>query len=445
MKARSLLAPLFAGAGVCAGFVAAQPASAASLERIGTVFYIYMENHNWTQPNGNVDPSPTSGIEQIKGNPAAPFINSLVDPHSLFSADVSYTNNCYNVLATPSGLNPSIHPSEPNYIWQQGGSNFGVTGDADPYKDTTDPLGNVFAQPNISGLLQQAGISWKTYQEDIDLTPAAGSVNQPGANSLTTAVAPRDQWTVPLTGFSGTSAAYTNPYNGAHQYNFAPKHLGELFFTATNGGTTTAGDYSTANPEIPHYLPLQALAAELDQHRVGKFNSITPDQYNDMHTALAGGFTYNGVHYTGDAANIAQGDNFLRTVVPLIMASEAYKNNGLIVIWNDECEEQSSTDLTPNDTHHSCMEIFISPLAKGHAYHNDSLTYTHSSDVETLQQIFPIGPKQGHPFLGQTTQDATGNRDYSDLFQEGRDDDDHGHEGDHGHDGGHDDDERRRE
>jgi hypothetical protein len=36
--------------------------------------------------------------------------------------------------------------------------------------------------------------------------------------------------------------------------------------------------------------------------------------YNDMHTALNGGFTYNGVHYTGDAANIAQGDNFLSKV-----------------------------------------------------------------------------------------------------------------------------------
>jgi hypothetical protein len=65
------------------------------------------------------------------------------------SAQVSYTNNCYNVLATPSGNNPDIHPSEPNYIWQEGGSNFGVFADADPYLG-----GNVFDLPNISGLLQ---------------------------------------------------------------------------------------------------------------------------------------------------------------------------------------------------------------------------------------------------------------------------------------------------
>jgi hypothetical protein len=62
-------------------------------------------------------------------------------------------------------------------------------------------------------------------------------------------------------------------------------------------------------------------------------------------------------------------------------------------------------------------------LAKGYGYHNDQIVYTHSSDVETLQEIFPIGPKQGIPFLGQTTMDAAGNHDYSDLFQRDRDDD----------------------
>jgi hypothetical protein len=38
-----------------------------------------------------------------------------------------------------------------------------------------------------------------------------------------------------------------------------------------------------------------------------------------MHTALAAG--YKGL--TGDAAKILQGDDFLRQVVPMIMASDA--------------------------------------------------------------------------------------------------------------------------
>ncbi len=427
MKMPPSLSFLLAGASC---FSAATAMAAAPLEHVGTVFYVTMENHNWIQPNGNVDTSPASGIEQIKGNPAAPFINSLVDPNSPMSRQVSYTNNCYNVLATPSGVNPGIHPSEPNYLWQEGGSNFGVAGDADPYKDTADPAGNVFAGPTVSSLLQQRRQPWRSYLEDIDLVPGSGAINHPDANSLTNMVAPPAQWTVPLSGFSGTAAAYANPYNGSHQYNFAPKHDGHLFFTATNGGTTTTPDYSASNPQRHHYLPLEALEVDLAHNSVGRYNLITPDQYNDMHTSLAGGFTYNGVHYMGDAANVAQGDNFLRTVIPMIMASKAYQHDGMIVIWNDESERQNSADTTPDDYHHSVMEIVISPLAKGHAYHNDSLTYTHSSDVITLQEIFRVGPKQGHPWLGQTASDAAGNHDYSDLFRnaseagEGHDDQD---------------------
>jgi hypothetical protein len=163
-------------------------------------------------------------------------------------------------------------------------------------------------------------------------------------------------------------------------------------------------------------LPLQALQSDLENHNVAKFNVITPNQFNDMHTQLSGGFTYNGVHYTGDAAQIAQGDNFLATVVSMIMSSPAYKHNTVIVIWTDETEPQDNTDTHRDDFSHSLMEIIISPLAKGHAYHNDSITYTHSSDVETLQEAFPIGPNQGYPFLGQASMDAAGNHDYSDLF-----------------------------
>jgi hypothetical protein len=48
-----------------------------------------------------------------------------------------------------------------------------------------------------------------------------------------------------------------------------------------------------------------------------------------MHTALSAG--YKGL--TGDAAKISQGDDFLSQVVPMIMASQAYNDHGVIVIW----------------------------------------------------------------------------------------------------------------
>jgi hypothetical protein len=251
--------------------------------------------------------------------------------------------------------------------------------------------------PNFRGLLQNAGISWKSYQEDIDLAKNAQS-------QLTSNVLPQNQWTVPLKSFSGTSSAYTNPYNGSNQYNFASKHEGALFFTATNGGNNT----TPSNPEAKYYAPLQQLKTDLANNTVGRYNFITPDQYNDMHTPLTNGFTYHGVHYTGDAASIAQGDNFLSIVVPQIMASQAYKNNGLIVIWNDETEGESGAD--PSRT---SMLITISPLAKGDAYTN-SVLYTHSSDLKSMQELFGVyGPNGG--FLGDAA--SPGTNDFSDLFQ----------------------------
>jgi hypothetical protein len=246
-------------------------------------------------------------------------------------------------------------------------------------------------------LLQNAGISWKSYQEDIDLAKNA-------QGNLTSTVLPQSQWTVPLTRFSGTSADYTNPYNGSHQYDFAPKHEGSLFFTATNGGN----DPTPANPEAKFYAPLQQLQTDLANNTVARYNFITPDQFNDQHTALANGFDYHGVHYTGDAAAIAQGDNFLSILLPQIMASQAYKNNGLIVIWNDETEGG-------DDFAHTSTLIVLSPLAKGNAY-NSTLPYTHSSDLKSMQELFGVHGPNGS-FLGDAG--SPGTNDFSDLFQPG--------------------------
>ena len=216
---------------------------------IGDVFYIEMENHNLTQPSSLTSP------QQLLGNSAAPYLNSLMTPGNPNAAQSSYASNYYNVATRRC-----IHPSEPNYVWQEGGSNFGVSNDDDPYANNGNPDPNLDNNvkliaatgnnpANLSALLQAAGIPWKSYQEDIDLTPTSGTVNQPGANSLTSTVAPQNQWTVPTSSFSGTSSAYTNPYNGSNQYNFAVKHDGQLFYTATNGGTLSAPNFSPSNPE----------------------------------------------------------------------------------------------------------------------------------------------------------------------------------------------------
>lgn len=369
-------------------------------QEIKKVFVIAMENHNWTQPANQF----TGGIQQIYQNPNAPFINSLVNGTAVaiidgaevnISQQVAYPKAYHNVLATPDGNNPDIHPSEPNYIRAEAGTNFGVASDADPYTGGT----NQDTPLHLTTLLTKAGKTWKSYQEDIDLTKNA-------TGQLTNVVLPKSEWTVPLHSFSGIFAAGTvNDWNDGVQYNYAAKHNPQVFFSDSNGGN----DATPANALSLHYAPLQQLAADLANDTVADYTWITPNQYNDMHTALSAG--YKGL--TGDPAKILQGDDFLRQIVPMIMTSNAYKNHGVIVIWFDESESDGVTGDKADDFNHTIPEIIISDRAHenvGGLPYASPLNYSHSSDLRTWQNIFHAGP-----YLA----DAANATDLSDLFQAG--------------------------
>ena len=151
------------------------------------------------------------------------------------------------------------------------------------------------------------------------------------------------------------------------------------------------------------------MQADLANGTVADYNWITPDQYNDMHTSLTGG--YKGL--TGDAANIKQGDDFLSVIVPMIMASDAYKNHGVIILWWDESESDGVAGDNANDFSHTVGEIVISkrahPNVNGLPYASP-VNYTHSSDLLTMEEIFRVTPILG---------DAVNATDLSDLFQPG--------------------------
>ncbi len=168
-------------------------------------------------------------------------------------------------------------------------------------------------------------------------------------------------------------------------------------------------------------FPLTQLASDLASNSVGRYNWITPDEYNDMHSNLVGkSFTYNGTTYAPSDAEqkVALGDNFLSIVVPEIEQSAAFLNNGMIVIWFDETEGG-------DDATYTMPEIVISPLAKGNAYAS-SVPMNHSSDLKTMEEIFGLAP----PFLnnpiptGETGIDGQYNtvasvNDLSDMLQPG--------------------------
>src|SRR6266446_5759771 len=118
---------LWAGGLNCAG--------ASGLDGIKTVFIILMENHDWST---------------IEGSPNCPYINTPLLPKA------SHGRQYYNP--------PGIHPSEPNYLWLEAGTAFGIADDNPPSINHQD-TGN-----HLTALLRAAGISWRSYQEDISGT-----------------------------------------------------------------------------------------------------------------------------------------------------------------------------------------------------------------------------------------------------------------------------------
>ena len=324
---------------------------------IGKVFVIALENHDLVQPLH------LFGRKSIRDNEVAPYMNSLITPGNPNAAQVSYAKAYYNV-----GLH--THPSEPNYIWSEAGSSFGIHTDADP----SEARGNWFeSAEHLTAQLNRAGVSWKNYQEDIEFT------------------------TNPIKSACGKGPA--NPYNGTHEYCYTAKHNPMAFFA------------DTVNQNV---YPLARLFKDLANDSTGRYNWITPDLYNDAHTSPRGGFTYHGEHYKGDQAAVAAADHFLSIVIPKIMASKAFKANGLIILWWDEAEGG-------DDDRHPMPEIIISPLARGNAY-GSSVTMSHSSDLKTMEEIFglpaldnPI-PKDETNVMGTGYNDLESVNDLSDLF-----------------------------
>jgi hypothetical protein len=96
-------------------------------------------------------------------------------------------------------------------------------------------------------------------------------------------------------------------------------------------------------------------------------------------------------------------------IVSLLMASDAYQDHGLIVLWWDESEGgDTSADRIPfiiisKDAHEN---------VSGKPYSN-AVQYSHSSFLRTMQEIFRVDPWHGYSWLG----DASNATDLSDLFK----------------------------
>jgi hypothetical protein len=122
-----MLALFTVGLGLIPAEAPAAPVGATVvLPNFSRVVVVVLENHEYGQ---------------VLGNPDAPYINSLAESGALAEA-------YYGIM----------HPSLPNYLSLTGGSTFGIR------RDCPDCL---VEGENIVDQLEEAGISWKAYMEDM--------------------------------------------------------------------------------------------------------------------------------------------------------------------------------------------------------------------------------------------------------------------------------------
>ncbi len=162
---------------------------------------------------------------------------------------------------------------------------------------------------------------------------------------------------------------------------YAPKHNSMVFFDDVTNTNNPHSAYC-----IAHVRPFTELAAKAQNNTLARYNFITPNLCNDMHDTCAP---------LNDS--IKQGDTWLAQNIPTILDSQAYKNGGVVFITWDEGEGRDGP----------IGMIVLSPEAKKGGYSN-TLHYTHSSTLRTLQEIFGVTPLLG---------DAATATDLSDLFK----------------------------
>ena len=102
----------------------------SQLTNVQTVFVIVMENKDWTAIHGNSD---------------CPYINNTL---------LSVASHAEQYFSPPG-----LVKSEPNYLWLEAGTNFGINNDDLPAAN------HISTAKHLVTLLENAGISWRTYQE----------------------------------------------------------------------------------------------------------------------------------------------------------------------------------------------------------------------------------------------------------------------------------------
>lgn len=188
--------------------------------------------------------------------------------------------------------------------------------------DDNDPKSHpIDSTSHIADQLELAGLSWKSYQEGMG-----------------------------------------SPCGLESHGRYAAKHDPFVYFDDINGW-----DGKTFQPSPrcnEHVVDYSQLAADIAANQVPKYVFITPNLDHDMHDG-----------------SIAQGDLWLSTELPKIMATDAYKKGGVIfLLWDEGSGTFGAGDDPPF--------IVISPNAVPGL--KSKVSYDTSSYLKTVQQILGV-------------------------------------------------------
>ncbi|MFY9794032.1 MAG: alkaline phosphatase family protein [Candidatus Sulfotelmatobacter sp.] len=356
------------------------------------VYVIMMENHAYAQIVKNLD---------------APFVNQYI----------KHANYATNYFAVG-------HPSLTNYLEVVGGSNFGVRTDNSPdwhdmscspnlstgfvstdnpptpnicpisgtgtdaatpaidyTNETTGPPGDIdingvlsyAANPNTVGItiadeLVAAGLSWKTYQEDLPPTGPDTVNNADGFFTNNTDL---------TTALPGESTSLIGLY--------AVKHNPFAYFANIQAGSNPRNSYKN----MVSFTGPTGLFADLSSGHLPAYSYIVPNQCHDQHGRGNAGpdCEYdpndNGTQVGLNPALIYDGDAALEQIVNAIHHSPAWRDgrSAIITVWD---ENDYSVAPTTNKV------LLIVDTNYGNHGKQSSEFYTHFSLLKSVEAAFSL-------------------------------------------------------
>jgi len=330
----------------------AQGSTSATLPPIKHVFVIVLENESESTSFGPTSPAPY--LAQT-----LPAIGEYL-PNYYGVGHHSLDN--YIAMISGQGPNPSTEADCGTF------SDF-VPGTAGP---NGQAVGTGCVYPSsvatIAGQLSGVGDTWKAYEQDMGNTPARESATcgHPNVGSV-----------------DGTEGA-----TAADQY--ATRHDPFVYFHSIIDSTACQQDV----------VNFTQLASDLKSvSSTPNYSFITPNLCNDGHDAPCA---------NGQPGGLVSAGQFLASAVPEILASPAYRKNGLLIVTFDEsgsgdescCGEPADTMASnggnspnpgggaPGDGGGLVGAVLVSPYIKGGT--TTQTSYNHYSMLASIEDLFGL-------------------------------------------------------